>query len=45
LAAAFANLRFWKASSYSPLALRIGRRVQEPVAVIHSHAERTSSCR
>jgi type IV secretion system protein VirB3 len=43
--AAFANLRFWKASSYSPLALRVGRRPQEPVAVVHSHSDRALSCR
>jgi type IV secretion system protein VirB3 len=45
LPAAFANLRFWKASSYSPLVLRVGGRLQEPVAVIHSHAEGPPSCR
>jgi type IV secretion system protein VirB3 len=45
LPAAFANLRFWKASSYSPLALRVGRRRQEPVGVVHSHSERALSCR
>jgi type IV secretion system protein VirB3 len=45
LPAAFANLRFWKASSYSPLALRVGRRPQEPVAVVHSHSERILPCR
>src|SRR5580698_9942395 len=32
LPSAFANRRFWNASSYSPLALRFGRRPQEPVA-------------
>jgi type IV secretion system protein VirB3 len=45
LPAAFANLRFWQASSYSPLALRAGRRPQEPVAVVHYHSERAPSCR
>jgi type IV secretion system protein VirB3 len=45
LPAAFANLRFWKASSYSPLRLRVGKRPQEPVAVVHSHSETVPSCR
>jgi type IV secretion system protein VirB3 len=45
LPAAFANVRFWKASSYSPLALRRGKRPQEPVAVVHAHSERAPSCR
>jgi type IV secretion system protein VirB3 len=35
LPAVFANLRFWRASSYSPLALRQGKRPLAPVAVIH----------
>ena len=45
LPAAFANLRFWRASSYSPLPLRAGKRFQEPVAVIHSHSEGARPCR
>ena len=45
LPAVFANLRFWKASSYSPLALRAGKRLQEPVAVIPSRWERALPCR
>lgn len=45
LPAVFANLRFWKASSYSPLTLRVGRWPQEPIAVVHSDARRALSCR
>jgi type IV secretion system protein VirB3 len=45
LPAVFANLRFWRASSYSPLALRQGRQPLAPVAVVHSHSKRELSCR
>ena len=40
LPAVFANLRFWRASSYSPLALRHGKQPPAPVAVVHSRSER-----
>ncbi len=45
LPATFANVRFWNASSYSPLALRAGKRPQEPVIVVHSASESALSCR
>lgn len=44
LPAAFANVRFWNASSYSPLELRRGKRSREPVAVVHSHSTSALSC-
>jgi type IV secretion system protein VirB3 len=46
LPAAFANLRLWKASSYSPLASdlpdRRGRRREGPVEVVYSHSQAAS---
>ena len=42
LPAVFANLRFWRASSYSPLVLRQGRQPLAPVAVVHSDRVRPS---
>lgn len=44
LPAAFANLRYWKASSYSPLALAVGGQSRSTVTVLHAHADRASPC-
>jgi type IV secretion system protein VirB3 len=49
LPAVFANLRLWKASSYSPLAIdlpdRRGRRRLEPVEPVHSHGHEDRATR
>ena len=45
LPAAFANLRFWRASSYSPLTLTRGDPSGSTLIVTHAHARRISPCR
>jgi len=45
LPALFANLRFWKASSYSPLPLREGGGLRSAVLVVPSRPRKCLSCR
>lgn len=40
--ALFANLRYWRASSYSPLTLMIGEPTRSTVVAVHSHKGRES---
>jgi type IV secretion system protein VirB3 len=44
LPAVFANLRFWRASSYSPLTLMGREQSASTLVVIHANTGRDSSC-